>query len=145
MSDIKIIWRDYSGSVAVENGDLLHDESLYTAVVISLFTDRLANNDDILPGDKTDRRGWWGDSFSDNDNIGSRLWLLRREKQLKTVLERAREYAQEALQWLVDDGVAKRVLVRSSNTKTSILLLDIQIDRPDKTEKFQFNALWEKL
>ena len=34
---------------AIAEGDLADDGGLYTAVTISLFTDRLANPDDALP------------------------------------------------------------------------------------------------
>ena len=37
------------------------------------------------------------------DRIGSRLYLLKREKNLPKVRERARDYALEALAWLKDD------------------------------------------
>ncbi len=142
MSDIKIVWRDLGGSIAIENADLLADESLQTAVIISLFTDRLANADDALPDD-LGRRGWWADSFADNDRIGSRLWLLSREKVISEVLQRAREYALEALQWLLDDGIASAVNVIASSQENGFLILQIAIDRPSGQEQYQFNALWE--
>ena len=41
--------------------DLATEEGLYTAVVISLFTDARADKDDELPaGENDSRRGWWG-------------------------------------------------------------------------------------
>jgi phage gp46-like protein len=84
-------------------------QPLVRAVVISLFTWRRANPDDALPG--TEKMGWWGDNFAtvENDRIGSRLWLLLRAKVLPETVARAQEYAREALQWLIDDGVAARV------------------------------------
>lgn len=89
---------------------LADDDGLRSAVLISLFTDRRAGDDDTLP-DGTDRRGWWGDSYADTsgDQLGSRLWLLRRAKATAEVLQRARQYATEALQWLVEDAVVKSV------------------------------------
>lgn len=87
-------------------------DPLVRAVMISLFTWRRANPDDDLP-DGGSRMGWWGDGFPvvANDRIGSRLWLLSRAKIVPETLTRAKAYAEEALQWLVDDGVAARVLV----------------------------------
>ena len=45
--------------------DLQGDDGLFTAVIISLFTDRRANADDPLPDERIcalpDPRGWWGD------------------------------------------------------------------------------------
>ena len=39
------------------------------------------------------------------------LWLLAREKRTPAVLARAELYVREALQWLVDDGVASAIAV----------------------------------
>jgi len=102
---------------AVADGDLADDGGLYTAVAISLFTDRLANPDDPLPASGGDRRGWWGDAYLPDlangqaDNIGSRLWLLARAVQIPQTAQQAQAYCREALQWLVDDGVAALVAV----------------------------------
>lgn len=105
------------------------DQSLVRAVIISLFTWRRANPDDPLPG--IDRFGWWGDNFADasNDRIGSRLWLLSREKMTQTTVTRAQEYAEEALQWLVDDGVAARVVVEAERQGTDRIALACRIYR----------------
>lgn len=100
---------------AVANGDLLTDGGLDTAVAISLWTDRLANEDDVLPAGDGNRRGWWGDAYlpplanGQADYIGSRLWLLARSLQILQTAQRAQAYCQEALQWLVDDGVVAQV------------------------------------
>ncbi|WP_213977480.1 phage GP46 family protein, partial [Serratia marcescens] len=79
MSDISSFW-DIERLVAEwreGNGDLINGDDLQTAMIISLFTDRVARDDDDIDGE--DRRGWWGDMGEDH-NIGSRLWLLRRQK-----------------------------------------------------------------
>jgi phage gp46-like protein len=124
---------------------LEEDDGLKTAVIISLFTDRRANADDALPsGD--DRRGWWGDTLADvsGDKIGSRLWLLNREKQLSSVLVRAREYAIEALQWLVEDGAARSINATADIVRQGVLGLTIEIARPNGTvAKYSFDNFWK--
>ena len=102
-------------------------EPLVRAVVMSLFTWRRANADDDLPGDL--RMGWWGDSFPTvaNDRIGSRLWLLSRAKLVPETAARAKEYAEEALQWLIDDAVAARVDVQAERIGLSTLAVACQI------------------
>jgi len=115
--------------------DLESDGGLETAVIISLFTDRRANEDDALPdSNNLDRRGWWGDLTSniENDQIGSRLWLLEREKTTPNVVIRAKQYVEESLQWLIDDGVAMKVEVEAERQGTpgnDILALKILIHR----------------
>lgn len=106
-------------------------EPLVRAVVISLFTWRRANPDDDLPGDQ--RMGWWGDSFAVelNDKIGSRLWLLSRAKITNDTVARAQEYAEEALQWLIADGVAARVEVEAQRIDTFTLGLAVRVYKTD--------------
>ena len=93
------------------------EDTLQTAIILSLFSDARAGRDDALPLHETDRRGWLGDEFAtddfDNrpDELGSRLWLCYFGKAADDVLEKARFAAQEALDWLVRDGIASRVLV----------------------------------
>lgn len=135
-----------SFEMATDISEMTADNSLNTAVILSLFTDRLANEDDVIPDNTDDRRGWWADAIADieHDNIGSRLWLLSREKQTTTVLRQAEEYAFEALTWLLDDGIANAVRVVATNPRMSWLKLNIEIDRPDKPTA-RFNFLWEAL
>ena len=119
-------------------------EPLVRAVIISLFTWRRANADDPLPGDQ--RMGWWGDSFpaADNDRIGSRLWLLSRSKLTATTVAKAKEYAEEALAWLVADGVAARVEVEASRVGASGLGLACRIYRDDGklSADVRFSDVW---
>ncbi|WP_324606427.1 phage GP46 family protein [Xenorhabdus nematophila] len=92
------------------------------------FTDRRALDSDELPaGAGTDRRGWWGDTFNTR-SIGSRLWLLAREKQLSAVLHRAKAYADEALAWLIDDGHVKKNRCHCDCTSIGCLAIDGDYD-----------------
>lgn len=106
-------------------------EPLVRAVLISLFTWRRANPDDELPADT--RQGWWGDSYplEPNDRIGSRLWLLARSKLTDETARRAREYAQEALQWLVEDSVVARVEVEAERQGLQQLALACRMFKAD--------------
>lgn len=49
MSDILLAFGASGSDMRMAEGDLLCDDSLLTAVIISLFTDRLAAPDDRLP------------------------------------------------------------------------------------------------
>lgn len=130
----------------VTDGVLLAtEEGLRTAVVVSLFTDARAGDDDRLPDGGADRRGWWADTWPEfeGDNTGSHLWLLAREKQLPLVLERARRYARAALQWLIDDGIAAEVSVDASFPRTGVLLLEVVIERLlDGPVRYRFEQFW---
>jgi phage gp46-like protein len=113
--DVAVVWdsRLLRADWQVVAGDLARDDGLRSAIAISLFTDRLAREDDALPDGGTDRRGWWGDlpasPDAEPDPIGSRLWLLARSKRTEETRRRAEQYATEALAWTLRDGVASAV------------------------------------
>lgn len=122
---------------------------LVRAVLISLFTWRRANPDDTLPDPHGFRMGWWGDTYPAmaNDRIGSRLWLLARAKLTPTTVQRAQDYAGEALQWLIDDGVAARIAVRAERQGLSTLALQCTLFAADGTANavLRFDNLWSLL
>ena len=133
MHDAAIAWVDGEGDLAIATDDLLIDNTLTNQVIISLFTDR-AVADYELDRDQLNR-GWWGDSFSDSP-WGSRLWLIAREKSMDSVLDRAKAYATEALQWMIKDGlitaldvIARRESLRNDQVKDH-LFLDIYMLLP---------------
>jgi len=128
--------------VALSGGGLATDGGLETAVVVSLFTDARAQSDDVLADDQLDddanRRGWWGDAVPPTidgvpkvgDRIGSRLWLLGREKIVPETISRAETYIREALQWMIDDGMARRIDVTVEAQRQNVLAFEIVIERP---------------
>lgn len=121
------------------------EDGLRTAVIISLFTDARADEDDTLPDGSSDRRGWWADTWPqiEGDNTGSMLWLLAREKHLPDVLGRAQRYARASVQWLIDDGIASDVTVVASFPRTGVLLLEIAIERLEGGPvRYRFEQFW---
>lgn len=126
--DIAITQNKITGAFAIEineaGNDLATDTGLRTAVIISLFTDRRVEADDELMDGSDDRRGSWDDPWR-----GSRLWLLAREKQTPRTLERAREYTEEALAWLVEDGIARSAIVTAEWVRASVFGLRVVIER----------------
>lgn len=120
MTDLALVWdaEQERGDFALAGGALLLDEGLRTAITISLMTDARARDDDRLDDGADaaggDRRGWWGDLALIGEAatpIGSRLWLLRRAKANEATRLRAVTMAQEALAWMVADGICQRVEV----------------------------------
>jgi phage gp46-like protein len=110
--------------------DLLNDGGPETAVVLSLFTDALAHEDDRLPDVREgDRRGWWADTNAAEGPLGSRLWLLAREKQTDETRLRAEFYTREALKWMLDDEVADRIDVNAEWSERGRLDVAVAIYR----------------
>jgi phage gp46-like protein len=147
MSDIALKLSGDIFDLAIKAGDLEGDEGLETAVAISLFTNRRVS-DEELPELTTSKEGWWGDLFPDvpGDKIGSRLWTLKRSKRTTETLRRAEDYAREALQWLIDDGISSSVNAAAEfqdESGVGYWALLISITRPSgNTSKFQ--VLWDK-
>jgi phage gp46-like protein len=114
--------------VALEGYDLARDQGLRTAVLLSLMLDRRAAADDAVEGD--DRGGSWMDQYSDFP-LGSRLWLLAREKETDHTAARAQRYAEEALAWLVERRIARSVEVAAEWVRPTVLGITIVITRAD--------------
>lgn len=116
---------------------------LRRAVTISLFSWRRAASDDAL--DDADRQGWWGDCApsESGDQIGSRLWLLRRRTLTDDTLRDAREYAEEALRWMTDDEIVTTVTVtaeRMGNDRLNLVVLLTELN--GETLKLAFEDTW---
>lgn len=149
MTDISLLWDDdgFEADIALEDGQLATDEGLHTAIILSLFTDARAAPDDALPDPGADPRGWWGNAFpaaTGQREMGSKLWLLERAKTLTTVLTDARDYARDALQWLVDDRIVASIDVtaeRQTRDATDLLALRVRFTRPTG-QSGHFDTLW---
>lgn len=147
MSDITTIWNVArgQGDWILSGPSLASGEDLATALLISLFTDRTAEDSDRLPDASTDRRGWWGDIDQDIP-IGSRLWLLDRSKLTQAVAVAARGYAVEALAWMLSDGVAADVQVTSTIVRPAMLRLTVTVLRANGTKvSTAYDWAWAQL
>lgn len=152
--DIQVQWNETfnEGDIKFSGGDLVRELGLRTAVLMSMYTDRRADADSVLPDPSSDdRRGWWGDQINIDyvdDRIGSRLWLLERSKTTEQTLADAKFYIEECLQWMIDDEVVQaiEVEVERQNRKdgTATLAGRISIMQSDGTNKaFKFDDLWK--
>jgi len=157
-TDLKISWDTnllFGDLIQDADYELETDQGLATAVLMSLFTDRRARKDDLLPDPEgNDRRGWWGDKTGEyreaGDQIGSRLWLLERSKTTSETITQAESYATEALQWLIDDGIAVKVDVTAVRQMGSRgtggdpwLVLDVLIRKTDGSQaSYKFDLQW---
>ena len=148
MADIELDWvaASFGADFRLSDGDLSQLNELRSAVVLSLFSWRRANPDDRLPDDTSNLMGWWGDHYGtvQNSRLGSRLWLLRREKLTQETITRAREYCEEALQWMIEDKVAKAVTVVTERNSIDRLDISITITRASGQEiDLRFANAWE--
>lgn len=156
MPDIRTIWspEQLAGDWLLQTGGtLLDDHDLATAVTIALFTDRTALADDRLPDGTTDRRGWWADADAAEiwgaDPIGSRIWLVSREKTTEATRQRIEDYARQALAFLTEDRIATRVDIvaeivnpRGANDRID---LTVTVYRGTDPIPLRFEDLWQQL
>lgn len=124
--------------IAIDGADLLAEDTLASAVMLSLLCDRTAQAHEVDAGG--DRRGWWADAYADieGDAFGSRLWLLGRSKQLPAAVQQARAFIAEALQWLVTDGLVKAVEVTAFIPRTGWLYVDVMLTLQAGSRRFRF-------
>lgn len=145
--DIAIVWDSANarGDWAVTAGDLALDPGgLQSAVLVSLFTDRVAPADYVPPaGSMPGRRGWWGDTYEASP-VGSLLWTLDRSKKTGafTLLNQAKDYCKQALQWLVDDGAATSINVQTDWISPQTLGILVSILKPFALQPTDFRFEW---
>ncbi|MEX3691891.1 phage GP46 family protein [Paraburkholderia sp. BR14263] len=149
MSDFKIVWdaQNACGDWALIAGDIATGDDLETALLFSIFTDREAADDDIIPDGSDDRRGWWGDDGNDDGTgpTGSRLWLLsRRTSPTDETLRDAYDYVTEAIQWLVDTGAVAGFSVAVQWVRSDMLGISITAYPPGGGAPQTYNWAWSR-
>jgi len=146
------IWTDENGdsivdefgqpvnSVFVAGGGLVSGGDLVTAVLISLFTDAAAEDDDKIPDGSSDPRGWWA------GDIGSKIWLRARDKPTPTLLALIKNDCERALAWLIEDEVLASITVETEFTRPTMLGVRILLLRHDGARiALKFSRLWESI
>lgn len=123
------------------DGDILTADALDAALLVSLFSDRRATPDQAPLARQ--RRGWVGDLETPEDPIGSHLWLLDQERITATTAAQAADFAERALQWLVEDGIALGVSADATVEATRVAL-DVTLERPNAPGDSRSFSLWEQ-
>lgn len=146
--EIKLVWDDERGraDIAIENNDLVLEDGLETSVIISLFTDRRVPFGQSAP-DTGERRGWWADGLGEiADNWGSRLWTLETRPLTSDTMRDAETYCLEALQWMIDDGIAGEVNVTVTRSGQNTLSIGVEIVKPSygEPETDRYHYIWHQ-
>lgn len=122
---------------------LFNESELGDAVYRSLFSWARAQVDDEVDGH--DLYGWWGDCLADTsgDRFGSRLWRFMRVKMSDVVPGQIKQMAEEALDWLINDGIADAVDVTATRIDKERCDLEIVVKRSQgQTLNLRFEDLW---
>lgn len=149
MSDIALEFnkttKEYDASIL--DGDFKRCDDLESAVIISLFTWARASADEV--SENAPRYGWFGDKIDQDstDAIGSKLYLLKREKITEQSMMRAKEYIEQSLAWMIEDNVASEVSATVERNQNDVNRIDalVVITRGDRNRTMKFNDLWSFL
>ena len=113
--------------------DIEGDESLRTAILISLYTDARHG----------DQRGWWA-SEEIGEKWGSRLWTVFEEgKVYKDTKVRLKSYGKECIQWMLDYGVIRSVEVEVELTSGKSKMV-YKLLPPNDNEMKEFSFYWDE-
>ena len=139
MIDVLLEVGEEGPDLVLEGGDLAVDDGPSTAVILSLFCDRRATEDDKLPETERDPRGWWAEE--PGDRWGSHLWLGERRAANAHAARLAQDRALEALAWAVEDGLVERVETAGEAQAGGRIILDVTLVRG--TAK-RWPSVWER-
>lgn len=112
----------YDLSIDPTTGDLAGTEGLNTAILLSAFCERRADEADIAQPEH--RRGWVGNlvgpDADEGFEYGSHLWLLEQVRLTQDTANRARDALRQAFQWLIDDGLVHHIGMDVEKTHDTI-------------------------
>ena len=141
---IKVTFDNGSGQGDLDfDSGMVEDTTFETAITISLLTWRRCEKED-LPADLENLGGFWGDTFADveGDRTGSKLWLLQGQKINNENLDLAKQYVEEALEWMIEDGIADKIDVKTSRGEYDQLEIELFIQKPNEPAP-KWVGIWE--
>ena len=119
MYDLKLSERDGNFDISVP---FRAENNLESAILISLFTDSYVESDEAKNYGKKEGGGWFGES-----NIGSKIWLIADRKINNETFSQAVAFAEQSLQWLIDDGIADLIEVETAVSQINRINLTISL------------------
>ena len=128
--DLQIVDQDFAGVDGFES-----------ALVVSLFTDSRAPSSAVQSAEN--RRGWVGDVLTSNIGraLGSLLWTYDQSRLTREILNQVGDAAQNALLWMVEDGIIKDVQATVTQETKRGIVVNIKLITPDGKNQ-EYAALW---
>jgi phage gp46-like protein len=143
MRDIALQLNNGFFDIVIDGQDLMYDDGLENALSLSIFSDARVTEDQ-LPYGSTNKRGWWGDLFSEipGDKIGSRLWTINPAKITEDTRNLTEDYCRESTKWLIDDGIADTINFTTEYNVNKHLNILIETVRPGGVVS-KFQVVWD--
>lgn len=143
MADLSLYRReDGNFDLDFDGKDLQTGKSLESEVILSLGSDaRVAGNSfsNVLQDD-----GWWADPTFNGDRWGSLLHTLFRKKNDANVLLLAKQYVDDSLKWLVEDGVVGSVDTDVTKDENA-LYIEVAISKGGESKNYRFEVMWSEV
>jgi phage gp46-like protein len=120
---------DSLGGVSTDNGDIVPDNGIGTAVYFSLF----------------EGSAWYNQLQADNERIDQpdRMAELITEPITLGYLAELEQASYSLLTWMIDQKVAQDIVTEASNPSVGVVELDITVTEPNSTEN-RFKLLWDQ-
>lgn len=142
--DVKLV-RTSQGifDLAISNNVLDTVDGLETAIIVSLGTDARAPASTVQTPSR--RRGWVGNILTADSGrqLGSLLWTFKQARLTPAVLNDLGVAAENALSWMIEDGLAKSVQASVSKTDLRSVSVNILIVTPEGKE-LRYAFLWRQ-
>lgn len=124
------------------NGDFLTTEGIDTSLLVSFFTDKRANSNEV--SNPYYQRGWWGTLYKDSNEpeLGSKIWLLDQSVNTQETLNKGIAYITDAYNWLVQDNYADKIEV-SGTSNFQDIYLTVKIIKDNNVINEQVYNLWK--
>lgn len=142
--DVRLIRKsDGLYDLTVSNSVLDTVDGLETAIIISLLTDARAPSSSVQTPSR--RRGWVGNIVNADSGrqLGSRLWTFYQSRLTDAVLNDIVVAAQESLNWMVEDGLAKSVAASVLRNDVRSVTVNIAITTIEGKEQ-RYAVLWRQ-
>lgn len=140
-TDIELLYREEKGyyDLAITGtGDLKADNSFDTGVNLALFTDGRADKSEV--SNPEDQRGTIVDVFTNGYRNGSKLWLLEQSRLDAGAVNRAIDYAKNALKYFVDLSLVQKISVDGYLTSKGVVLVIIIKGLNGTIDKYKYEA-----
>lgn len=127
-----------------KSNDFAVTDDLFNAVAISIGT--YARNRHIKPSVavlEPQLGGWWADAIDPLGTLGGYIYEAFPGKLDQATADRVQVLVVEALQWMIQDGVAKAVSC-VAEIGDGVMNLTVTIEKPDgKSDDYLYELNWQ--